>query len=57
MAEIQRRQIKESFGSRAFDVVNIIILALLSLVCLYPVWYVLVASVRASGEKGTRMIP
>ena len=45
MAEIQRRQIKESFGSRAFDVVNIIILALLSLVCLYPVWYVLVASV------------
>ena len=37
-------KIKESFGSKVFDVVNIIILALLSLACLYPVWYVLVGS-------------
>lgn len=36
--------IKESLGSKVFDVVNIIILALLSLACFYPVWYVVVAS-------------
>ena len=44
MANNKGTKIKESFGSKAFDVANIIILALLSLACLYPVWYVLVAS-------------
>ncbi len=44
MADIKGTKIKESFGSKVFDVVNVIILALLSLACLYPVWYVLVAS-------------
>lgn len=44
MANNKNTKIKESFGSKAFDVINIIILALLSLACLYPVWYVLVAS-------------
>lgn len=36
--------IKESLGSKVFDVINIIILALLSVICFYPVWYVVVAS-------------
>ena len=44
MANQQSNKIKQSFGSKAFDVFNVIILSLLSLVCLYPVWYVLVAS-------------
>lgn len=38
------RQIKQSIGSRTFDVFNVIILTALSLVCLYPVWYVVMAS-------------
>ena len=44
MANLKTKTIKESFGSKAFDVVNVIILSLLSLACLYPVWYVVVAS-------------
>ena len=44
MANNNQRKIKESFGSKVFDVVNIVILALLSVACFYPVWYVLVAS-------------
>lgn len=44
MANLKSTKIKQSFGSKAFDVANVIILTLLSLVCLYPVWYVLVAS-------------
>lgn len=44
MANLKTKTIKESFGSKVFDVFNVIILSLLSLACLYPVWYVLVAS-------------
>lgn len=33
-----------SFGSRTFDIFNVVFLTLLVLVCLYPVWYVFVAS-------------
>ena len=36
--------IRTSTGSKVFDVCNILILTLLSLVCIYPVWYVLMAS-------------
>ena len=36
--------IRTSTGSKVFDICNILILTLLSLVCIYPVWYVLVAS-------------
>ena len=34
--------------SKIFNIVNVIILTLLSLVCLYPIWYVLVASLSNS---------
>ena len=37
-------KIKESAGSMAFDALNVIILSALSLACLYPVWYVVMAS-------------
>lgn len=43
-SNIQGTAIKQSTGSKIFDVVNIIILAVLSFVCLYPVWYVVCAS-------------
>lgn len=45
---ISNRKVKQSAGSHAFDVCNIVILALLALVCFYPVWYVLVASLSDS---------
>lgn len=44
MAASMKRKIQRSNGARAFDAVNIIILCLLSLICIYPVWYVLAAS-------------
>lgn len=37
-------KIKESFGSRVFDICNVLILSALSIACLYPVWYVVMAS-------------
>lgn len=41
-------KIKQSVGSRAFDIFNIILLSVFSFFCLYPVWYVLVASLSDS---------
>lgn len=35
-------------GPKVFDITNIFILCLLSLVCIYPVWYVLMASLSDS---------
>lgn len=35
----------KTFGSRLFDVINVIILALLALSCLYPLWYTFCVSV------------
>ena len=37
-------RIRESAGSRIFDVINIVIMLLLCFVTLYPMWYVLCAS-------------
>ena len=37
-------KIKESVGSRVFDVCNILFMLLLCFVTLYPMWYVLCAS-------------
>ena len=42
--KIQGTAIKQSTGSRVFDVFNMIVLGILSFVCLYPVWYVVCAS-------------
>lgn len=39
------RHYKRSFGSKLFDVVNIIILALLCLIILYPVYYMVIVSI------------
>lgn len=44
MSKLLVRKRKESFGSKAFDVTNVIILGLLAVICLYPIWYVLMAS-------------
>lgn len=44
MAKQVTSKIKRSKGEKTFDVANILILSLLALICLYPVWYVLVAS-------------
>lgn len=41
-------KIKRSKGERIFQVFNYFILALLVIVCVYPVWYVMVASVSDS---------
>lgn len=37
-------KIKESFGEKAFNVVNVIIMLLIVVITLYPFWYVTVAS-------------
>lgn len=39
-----RVRVKESVGARTFNVFNIAFLSVLSIVCIYPVWYVLMAS-------------
>lgn len=44
MQQINRSKVKRPLGSKAFDIGNVLILCLLSLVCIYPVWYVLMAS-------------
>lgn len=44
MQQINRSTVKRPLGSKAFDIGNVLILCLLSLVCIYPVWYVLMAS-------------
>lgn len=41
---MNQKTIRRSKGEKAFNVANIVILAIFSLVCLYPVWYVLMAS-------------
>ena len=38
-------KIKKSFGEKVFDCANVIFLALIAFVTLYPCYYVLVASV------------
>ena len=43
------RTIRRSFGDRAFSVINYIILTALALICLYPMLYVIFASVSDSG--------
>lgn len=43
-------KIKKSKGERAFQVFNYIFLACIMLICLYPVWYVAVASFSNSNE-------
>ncbi len=40
----RNRNVKESFGSKLFDVVNVLLMLLLILITLYPFWYVGVAS-------------
>ncbi len=37
-------KVKESFGSRLFDIVNVIILGVIAFVMLYPLWHVCMAS-------------
>ncbi len=41
-------KIKESLGERVFQVVNTIFLITLSIVCIYPLWHVLMASLSSS---------
>lgn len=48
MAKVSRNKIKKSVGEQIFDACNIIILIIFSLICLYPVWYVFVASLSNS---------
>lgn len=44
MLQINRSRVKQPLGSKVFDIGNVLILCLLSLICIYPVWYVLMAS-------------
>lgn len=44
MQQINRSKVKQPLGSKVFDIGNVLILCLLSLICIYPVWYVLMAS-------------
>ncbi|HIX14489.1 MAG TPA: carbohydrate ABC transporter permease [Candidatus Hungatella pullicola] len=50
MSHLNTKTIKRSTGEKVFDVFNIIILALLAIVCFYPMWYVLVASLSDSNR-------
>lgn len=43
-------KVKKSKGERIFNVVNYIILSIIVIICLYPVWYVAVASFSDSNE-------
>ena len=43
------RTIKRSFGDRTFSVINYFLLSVLALVCLYPMLYVIFASLSDSG--------
>ena len=43
------RTIKRSFGDRTFSVINYFMLSVLALVCLYPMMYVIFASLSDSG--------
>ncbi len=43
------RTIKRSFGDRTFSVINYCLLSILALVCLYPMLYVIFASLSDSG--------
>ncbi len=42
--EMKTMKVKRSRGERIFTVFNYIFLSLIMLLCLYPVWYVVVAS-------------
>lgn len=44
MQQLNRSKVKQPLGSKVFDIGNVLILCLLSLICIYPVWYVLMAS-------------
>lgn len=54
-------KVKESFLSKSFDVFNIIMLILASVVCIYPIWYVLIASISDSSllmqNSGLMLLP
>lgn len=54
-------KIKESFGSKVFDVANIIFLLLLMIIALYPLWHVVMCSFSNSnsliGHTGTLWLP
>lgn len=45
----KRNQIKRPLSERIFSVVNALLLLLICFVCLYPVWYVAMASLSDSG--------
>lgn len=49
-ARNRSKKVKEGFGSRTFDVVNIVFMIFLMLICFYPIWYVTVASVSTSAQ-------
>lgn len=48
MKNAKSHRIKESAGDRAFSAVNTVILILLCIVTLYPIWYVLCASLTSN---------
>ena len=37
----------EGIGSKIFDVINVVILVLITLICILPVWYVLCVSLSS----------
>ncbi len=57
----RNNRIKESAGSKAFNVINIFFLVVLCLLTLYPMWYCLVASFTnssyLSSHQGFMLIP
>lgn len=54
-------KIKESFGSKLFDALNIVFMAAMMIICFYPFWYVLVCSFTDGryliGDKGLILFP
>lgn len=56
-----RMKVKRSMGERIFGVFNYILLSCLVIVCLYPVWYVVVASISDGNllmqHKGIQILP
>lgn len=50
MKRTNKNKIKISTGERIFRVVNYTVLTLLALICLYPMWHVLMASFSSSAD-------
>ena len=53
---IKKTKMKQSFGSKAFDVFNYILMAVLVLTCILPVLHVLALSFSSKAAAGANQV-